>query len=117
MIEQIVIDYLSAHIGEPEGIPVKAELPADYGQERMIVVELLGASRDNRLPGAVVAAQCYAPSLYEAAALCEGVIEQMLRIPELPNVSWCSLNSAYNFTDEEMGRYRYQAVFELTYSN
>ena len=37
----------------------------------------------------------------------------MLGITSLDGVSWCGLNSAYNFTDEETGRYRYQAIFEI----
>ena len=31
------------------------------------------------------------------------------------NVFRCELNGDYNFTDTETKRYRYQAVFDLTY--
>lgn len=109
MIEKIVIDYLREQLG----VSVKAEIPADYQGEELCVVELLGASRDNRLPGAVIAVQSYAPTLLGAAELSDRATEAMLGITALDSVSWCGLNSAYNFTDEETGRYRYQAIFEI----
>lgn len=111
MIEKIVIDYLHDQLD----VDVKAEVPADYTGGALLIVELLGASYDDRLPGAVIAVQSYAPSLLGAAQLNADVIDKMLEITTLDSVSFCGLNSAYNFTDEETGRYRYQAVFELNW--
>lgn len=111
MIETIVIDYLRAQLD----VAVKAEVPADYTGGELCVVELLGASRENQLPGAVIAVQSYAPTLLGAADLSDRAIEAMLAITELDAVCFCGLNSAYNFTDERSGRYRYQAIFELNW--
>lgn len=111
MIEKIVIDYLHEQLD----VAVKAEVPADYQGGELCVVELLGASRDDRLPGAVVAVQSYASSLLGAAELSDRVTDAMLEITALDSVSWCGLNSAYNFTDESTGRYRYQAIFEINW--
>lgn len=111
MIEKIVIDYLHEQLD----VAVKAEVPADYQGGELCVVELLGASRDDRLPGAVVAVQSYASSLLGAAELSDRVTDAMLEITALDSVSWCGLNSAYNFTDESIGRYRYQAIFEINW--
>ena len=111
MIEKIVIDYLSEQLN----VDVKAEIPADYSGGDLCVVELLGSSREDRLPGAVVAVQSFGASLLAAAELSDSVVEAMLGITALDSISFCGLNSAYNFTDEETGRYRYQAVFELNW--
>ena len=111
MIEKIVIDYLADQLD----VDVKAEIPEDYTGGDLCVVELLGSSREDRLPGAVVAVQSYAASLFGAADLSNRVVDAMLGITALDSVSFCGLNSAYNFTDETAGRYRYQAVFELNW--
>ena len=42
-------------------------------------------------------------------------VETMLDIDELDSISKCELNSDYNFTDTQQKKYRYQAVFNLTY--
>ena len=111
MIEKIVIDYLHDQLD----VDVKAEVPADYFGGDLCVVELLGSSREDRLPGAVVAVQSFGASLLAAAELSDRVVEAMLGITSLDSVSFCGLNSAYNFTDEETGRYRHQAIFELNW--
>ena len=72
-------------------------------------------SRLNFIDSATVAVQSYAPTLYEAAALNDIVKRAMFDIIALPSVSACRLNSDYNFTDTSTKKYRYQAVFDLTY--
>ena len=45
------------------------------------------------------------------------VLKEMPRIVQTTScVSCCRLNSAYNFTDTEAKQYRYQAVFDLYYT-
>lgn len=39
----------------------------------------------------------------------------MAGITARPEISACSLNSSYNFTDTTLKTYRYQAIFELVY--
>ena len=43
------------------------------------------------------------------------VIEAMLALPKLDRVAACRLERDYNFTDTETKKYRYQAVFAVTY--
>ena len=43
------------------------------------------------------------------------MIEAMLALPELDRVAACRLERDYNFTDTETNKYRYQAVFAVTY--
>lgn len=110
MIEKRVIDYLVSSLN----IPVYAEVPAT-GDGRYLVVEKTGAFRENLLDEADIAVQSYADSLYDAAALNEDVKAAMLEMNHEPNISDVRLNSDYNFTDTSTKRYRYQAIFIVTY--
>lgn len=111
MIEQTVIGYLS------DIVPTYAEEPETAPEEGLYcVVEKTGGGRN--APGirdAMIAVQCYAPSLAAAAQLCEDVVAYMDGITALPNVSRCELNSSYNYTDDRKKAYRYQAVFGVVY--
>ena len=111
MIEQTVIGYLKTLV------PSYAEEPeTEPADGRYCVVEKTGGGRT--APGireAMLAVQCYAPTLIGAAQLCEAVIERMLGIVALPSVSRCELNSSYNYTDDRKKAYRYQAVFGIVY--
>lgn len=111
MIEQTVIDYLG------EIVPTYAEEPEEAPADgRYCVVEKTGGGRN--APGirdAMIAVQCYAPSLAAAAQLCEDVVAYMDGITALPSVSRCELNSSYNYTDDRKKAYRYQAVFGIVY--
>lgn len=62
-----------------------------------------------------LAVQSYAPTLLSAAQLDDRVIEAMLALPDLDRVAACRLERDYNFTDTETNKYRYQAVFAVTY--
>ena len=111
MIEQTVIGYLS------DIVPTYAEEPETAPEEGLYcVVEKTGGGRS--APGireAMLAVQCYAPTLAGAAQLCEDVVESMLEITALPSISHCELNSSYNNTDDRKKAYRYQAVFGIVY--
>jgi hypothetical protein len=110
MIEATIIRYLNLHLD----VPVYAERP-EKPDDSYVLIERTASSKNNRIPSVTIAIQCYAPSLLSAAALCEQVTEAMENITDLPDVSRCSLNSAYNFTDTATKEYRYQAVFDLVY--
>ena len=111
MIEQTVIDYLG-HI-----VPAYAEEPETVPEDGLYcVVEKTGGGQI--APGirdAMIAVQCYAPSLAAAAQLCENVIAYMPGIVPLPGIFRCELNSSYNYTDDRKKAYRYQAVFGIVY--
>ena len=78
-------------------------------------MEKTGSSRQNYIRRATLAVQSYAPTLLLAAQLDDRVIEAMLALPKLDRVAACRLERDYNFTDTETKKYRYQAVFAVTY--
>lgn len=110
MIEATVIAYLNNRIN----VSVYAEMPENK-PDKFIIVEKTGSSRVNRVNHATIALQSYAPSMLEASELNEEVKEVMDGIIILSNISSSRLNSDYNFTNSADKRYRYQAVYELTY--
>ena len=110
MIEEIIIEYLSAQLD----IGVFTEKP-EAPMQRYVVIEKTGSSRENFIDTATVTIQSYAESMYEAAALNERVKKAMDDIAMLSNVSKSELNSDYNFTDTAKKEYRYQAVYDITY--
>lgn len=69
----------------------------------------------NYIDKAIIAIQSYSSSLYKAAVLNEKVKIIMKNIIEMDEISECELNSDYNYTDTSRKKYRYQAVYELTY--
>lgn len=110
MIEARVIEYLTDAVG----LPVYAEQPEDMPEE-FLVVEKTGSSMENWIHSALIAIQSYADSMYRAAEINASVREAMWHIEEETDIFGCSLNSDYNFTDTEQKKYRYQAVFDITY--
>ena len=110
MIELIVKNYLDSKLSVP-ALMEKAEEPTDS----YCLIEKTSGSKRNHICMATIAVQSYAKSLYEAAALNEGVKTAMEAIITLDSVSSCKLNSDYNFTDQSKKQYRYQAVFDLVY--
>ena len=110
MIETLAIDFLRGRLG----VPVTLEVP-EGASGTFVVLERTGSSRQNQIRQVTLAAQSYAPTLLQAAQLDDRVIEAMLQITELDAVAACRLERDYNFTDTETKKYRYQAVFSVTY--
>jgi hypothetical protein len=109
MIELTVCNYLSEKLDCPV-LPEKPDRP--FG--RMVFVERTGG-RGRFLRETTLAVQSYGTSLYEAAALNEEVIEQMMGLVEVSEVTKVTLNSNYNYTDTTTKEYRYQAVFDIVH--
>lgn len=111
MIELIVKSYLEDVL---PGIPIfmtePEEPPVCY-----IKIEKTGSGVRNWIRTATVAIQSYGSSMQEAATLSDRVVTAMLQSPSRDEISRCELNSEYNFTDPKTRRFRYQAVFNLTY--
>ena len=109
-IESILIGYLNgkgytAYGEEPE------KPPAVY-----LVVGKVGSGHENHIDSAVITIRSYAVSMEQAAALNKQVKHTMLyELPELDDIAGVYLNSDYNNTDPETRRYRYQAVYDITY--
>lgn len=110
MIEKRIIDYLS----ESLNISVYTEMP-DTNTGRFLVVEKTGSTRENLLDSATMVVQSYAESMYQAAALNMKVKAAMYDMIFNDDISDVRLNSDYNYTDTTTKRYRYQAVFVVTY--
>lgn len=110
MIEQTVIEYLSALLS----VPVLAEIPPDP-PERFCVVEKTGGGRREGLYSAVLAVQSYAPAMPAVLRLNEAVKDAMLAMDELDGICAVELNADYRFTDPSLRRRRYQAVFDIVY--
>ena len=110
MIEKIVLDYLNSVLD----VPVYMEKPEDEPM-RYVLVEKTGSGEDDHIFTATIAIQSYAESLYQAAVLNELVKGAMHGIVKLNSIGKAKLNTDYNFTDTQKKKYRYQAVYDLTY--
>lgn len=110
MIEATIINYLNTAVG----LPTYAEQPKDPPEE-FLLVEKTGSGMENWIHTAMIAVQSYADSMFRAAEINASVRTAMWQIDELENIYACDLNSDYNFTDTEQKKYRYQAVFDITY--
>lgn len=112
LIETLVISYLT---GQLPGVSVVAEVPEEYTGEALVVVEKTADSRNNRVMRATFALQSYGGTLLDAATLSRQVRSAMDSLVERPEVSACRFETDYNWTDETRKRYRYQAIYHITY--
>lgn len=110
MIETILCRYLSEKLRVPVWLEEPEKPPPSY-----VLVEKTGSSERDRITSATVAIQSYGTSMVEAAELNHSVKHAMYSLCDLDSVSHCGLVSDYNFTDIKTKRYRYQAVFNITY--
>ena len=110
MIEGILLDWLT----EALSVPVRMEIPSPM-PEKFVVLEKTGSSRQNHIFSATIAVQSFAPSLYEAAVLNEDVKGVLLYGSQPDGVCRVELNSDYNYTNPDLDRYRYQAVYDITH--
>ncbi|MCC8181527.1 MAG: hypothetical protein LIO45_00885 [Clostridiales bacterium] len=110
MIEKTILDYLSDVLSVPVYLEVRSEPPDSF-----VLLEKTGSSRSNWISAATMALQSYGPSLYDAAALNETVKVAMDGAVALDVICAVRLNSDYNFTETATKRYRYQAVYDVTY--
>ena len=81
MIEKIIYDYMTANLGVKSYMEKPAALPAatqTYPKpQRYIVIEKTGQSATNHLNRSIIAVQCYAESLYQAAVLSEMQVRKL----------------------------------------
>ena len=113
LIEKIINDYLNSLEEAPA--PSYTEMPKTF-PGKCYLIEKTGDSRTDHINRATVAIQSYGGSLYEAMTLNDSLKDIMLNdLIQLEEVSGVKLNSDYNYTDTTTNRYRYQAVFSVTY--
>lgn len=112
MLETILLRALET----ATGCAAYMEAPEDKPERYFVLERTGGGERGSEMRTAVVAVQSYGPTLLDAAALNEQVLDLMSEIQYRENsIISCELNSTYNFTDTRTKRYRYQAVFDLVY--
>ena len=118
MIETIVKGYLEAKLD----IPVLFEKPTSANIKEYVVLQKTGSSKEDFVELATIAVQSYSDSKYHAALLNENVKDALLGdgtntfgIIAAEDISKCSLNSDYDFTDLTTKEYRYQAVFDFVF--
>lgn len=110
MIEVTVLQYLSQKLGIPVYMEVPEKPPKSY-----VIIEKTSGAKSNFICSSTLAIQSVAESLYQAAELNEQAKEVMEHITDETDISKCSLNSDYNYTDTTTKKYRYQAVFDLVH--
>lgn len=110
LIEEFVVQYLNGELSVPVSGAVPSPMPDTF-----VTVERTGSSITNKIRTATLAIQAWAESIDAAANLCAEVTETMENIVENDEISRCSLDSSYNFTDTSTKRFRYQAVFDLVH--
>lgn len=109
-IEYTVLDYLLTALSVPCYMEEPTELSDQY-----VIIEKTGSSKENYINSATFALQSYGATMEQAIDLNESVKEAMDVFWQHHAVYSCRLNSDYNFTDTETQRYRYQAVYEITF--
>lgn len=111
MIEQTLLEYLTGALD----VPVCMQLPENPAGS-FVVLQRTGGGSYDRLRSALIVAQSYGPTLYDAARLNERVVQAMEAAPDaLDSLSSCALNADYSYPDAVRKLHRYQAVFELIY--
>lgn len=121
-IEEFVISYLNTALsvtvpGNPPtvlAIPVYGDVPSPV-PDQFVTVEMTGASEENKIRYATIAVQSWDVSRDAASNLNIMVITAMEAIISKDEISSCSLDSSYNYTDLTRNKPRYQAVFSVVY--
>ena len=111
MIEETVLNYLKSVLTD---VTVTAEIRKGMG-DTFVLIEKTGGGMSDRLFSSKFAVQSWGASLYDAMSLNERVKEAMLNLPSVKEVTKCSLNSDYNYTDTATKHPRYQAVFDVVH--
>lgn len=117
MIEKTILDYLN----EKLSVNCYMEVPANP-PKKFVIIERTSGRRTNHINDVTFAIQSYADSLYKACELNEEVKKHMIGdgvdyygIVYDTDISKCTLNTDYNYTDTATKSYRYQAVFDLVF--
>lgn len=110
MIETTVRDYLEQTLS----IPVFMEFPEDP-PDRFVVLKKGDTTRENLLETVTLIPESYETSMLETAKLNQLVKKAMDDLTDLDEISASDLAADYPAFDEKNKRYRYQAVYNVTY--
>ncbi len=109
MIEATMRDFLEENLNVPTYLEHEKSMPSEY-----VMIEKTGGSSNNFIYSSTLAIQSISTTMAKASKLNEK-IKALLLLNVPKSVSSCKLNSDYNFTDTETKKYRYQAVYDVTY--
>lgn len=111
MIEKVILDYLTTSLS----VPVYMEQPDDQTRE-FVLIQLIGASKTDRLRTSTLQFTVFGASMYRAAFLCDQLTQVMDAVPEhLDSISRSHYGGSYNATFTAEKTYRYRATYELTH--
>lgn len=110
MIELIVKEFAEQKLT----VPVFMEFPHDP-PERFVVLKKGDSGRENLINSAMLVADSYAESLWEAAKLNEQVKTVLDNLIQLDTVSSSRRGGDYPAFDTKNKRHRYQAVQNITH--
>lgn len=109
-IESILIGYLNG-----KGYTAYGEEPEKPPREYLVVGKV-GSRHENHIDGAIMTIRSYSGTMAQAGDLNKQVKRLMLYdFPELAEIVSVNLNSDYPQVDPTTKRYRYQAVYDITY--
>ena len=111
MIELLVLNYLKSVLTD---VTVTTEIRQGMG-DKFVLIEKTGSGMSEMLPSATFAVQSWACYIYDAMVLNERVKTAMLNLPTIKEVTKCTINSDYNYTDTDTKHPRYQAVFDVVH--
>lgn len=114
IIEEFVIDYLSAQLAASPAVGVSGSVPHPLPDD-FVTVEKTGESKVNHIRTAQIHVDAWSTSRAAAAELCARVNSAMAGITTLPEISRCALNSSYNNPSQEYKKPRCSATFALVY--
>lgn len=109
-IEEYIIQYLDGVLD----VPVSGDVPSPL-QDSFVTVEMTGGGEENKIRDATIAVQSWEISRDAAAQLNDQVITAMEAMEARPEISRCSLDTCYNYTDITRKKPRYQAVFTVVH--
>ena len=110
MIELTVKEFMEGRLS----VPLFMEIPANP-PKAFVVLHKGDTSREDFVNSAMFVADSYAPSMLEAARLNEQVVAAFDSLTDLDTVSSSKRGGDYSVPDTQNKRYRYQAVFDITY--
>lgn len=111
-IEAFIIEFLSARLD----VPVSGDRPDLSTATKFVTVEKTGSNYANHISSAEIAVQSWSTSRAAASELNEKVKKAMAEALHQDCISRCALDTDYNFPDLASKRPRYQALYEVVYS-
>lgn len=110
MIEKIMLDYLTERLDVPVFTEEPTEDMTDY-----VLIQKVGSTEKNHIPTATLSFRSYGATMYDAALRNLLVKTLVSNATDLDQISAVRLNSDANITNTETKKYRYQALFVITY--